>query len=115
MVQDAEVNAEADKKARILIESRNAAEAQLHEVKRDLADHGDNIDAAEKTAIEETVAKFEEIIKGDDADKIKEELQKLLETASPLLKKKMEEQEIKASPSAEDNVVDAQFTERKDS
>ena len=115
MVQDAEINAEADKKARTLIESRNAAEAQLHEVKRDLAEHGDNIDAVEKAAIEDTIAKFEEIIKGDDADKIKEELQKLLETASPLLKKKMEEQEIKASPSNEDNVVDAQFTERKDS
>jgi molecular chaperone DnaK len=113
MVQDAEINAEADKKARTLIESRNAAEAQLHEVKRDLAEHGDNIDAVEKAAIEDTIAKFEEIIKGDDADKIKEELQKLLETASPLLKKKMEEQEVAASPSSE-TVVDAEFTEKKD-
>jgi molecular chaperone DnaK len=113
MVQDAEINAEADKKARTLIESRNAAEAQLHEVKRDLAEHGDNIDAGEKAAIEDTITKFEEIIKGDDADKIKEELQKLLETASPLLKKKMEEQEVAASPSSE-TVVDAEFTEKKD-
>jgi molecular chaperone DnaK len=113
MVQDAEANAEADKKARILIESRNAAEAQLHEVKRDLAEHGDKIDAGEKASIEETIAKFEEIIKGDDTDKIKEELQKLLEAASPLLKKKMEEQEVAASPSGE-TVVDAEFTEKKD-
>jgi molecular chaperone DnaK len=113
MVQDAEANAEADKKARILIESRNAAEAQLHEVKRDLAEHGDKIDASEKASIEETIAKFEEIIKGDDTDKIKEELQKLLEAASPLLKKKMEEQEVAASPAGE-TVVDAEFTEKKD-
>ena len=113
MVQDAEANAEADKKARILIESRNAAEAQLHEVKRDLAEHGDKIDAGEKASIEETIAKFEEIIKGDDTDKIKEELQKLLEAASPLLKKKMEEQEVAASPAGE-TVVDAEFTEKKD-
>jgi molecular chaperone DnaK len=113
MVQDAEANAEADKKQRILIESRNAAEAQLHEVKRDLAEHGDKIDDSEKASIEETIAKFEEIIKGDDTDKIKEELQKLLEAASPLLKKKMEEQEVAASPSGE-TVVDAEFTEKKD-
>jgi molecular chaperone DnaK len=113
MIQEAEANAEADKKQRILIESRNAAEAQLHEVKRDLADHGDKIDAGEKANIEDTIAKFEEIIKGDDTDKIKEELQKLLETASPLLKKKMEEQEVAASPSGE-TVVDAEFTEKKD-
>jgi molecular chaperone DnaK len=113
MVQDAEANAEADKKQRILIESRNAAEAQLHEVKRDLAEHGDKIDAGEKASIEDTIAKFEEIIKGDDTDKIKEELQKLLEAASPLLKKKMEEQEVAASPSGE-TVVDAEFTEKKD-
>jgi molecular chaperone DnaK len=113
MVQDAEANAEADKKQRALIESRNTAEAQLHEVKRDLAEHGDKIDAAEKTSIEDTIAKFEEIIKGDDAEKIKEELQKLLEAASPLLKKKMEEQEVAASPTGE-TVVDAEFTEKKD-
>jgi molecular chaperone DnaK len=113
MVQDAEANAEADKKQRALIESRNTAEAQLHEVKRDLAEHGDKIDSAEKTSIEDTIAKFEEIIKGDDAEKIKEELQKLLEAASPLLKKKMEEQEVAASPTGE-TVVDAEFTEKKD-
>lgn len=114
MVQEAEANAEADKKARTLIEQRNTAEAQLHEIKKDLKEHGDKIDASEKATIEDTITKFEEIIKGDDADKIKEELQKLLETASPLLKKKMEEQEVKASPSGDDNVVDAEFTERKD-
>jgi molecular chaperone DnaK len=114
MVQEAEANAEADKKVRTLIEQRNTAESQLHEIKKDLKDHGDKIDASEKTTIEETIVKFEEIIKGDDADKIKEELQKLLETASPLLKKKMEEQEVKASPTGDDNVVNAEFTERKD-
>jgi len=36
MVQDAEANAEADQKARGLIEARNQAEAQIHNVKKDM-------------------------------------------------------------------------------
>ena len=112
MVQEAEANAEADKKARTLIEARNTAEAQIHEVKKDLKEHGDKIDAVEKAKIEETIAEFEKIIQGDDHEKIKEELTKLLEVSSPLLKKKMDEQEVKASP--DENIVNAEFTERKD-
>ena len=114
MVKDAEINAEADKKARTLIESRNQAEAQLHTVKKDLAEHGDKIDPAKKVEIEEVITKFEEIIKGNDADTIKEELNKLMETTAPLMQKKMEAEQAQAQSGSDDNVVDATFTEKKD-
>ena len=115
MIREAEENAEADKKARILIESRNQAEAQLHTVKKDLAEHGDKIDPTEKSKIEEVIKQFEEIIKGDDADKIKEELNQLLSATAPLMQKKMEAEQTKDQGSSpDDNVVDAEFTEKKD-
>ena len=117
MIDEAEANAEADKKQRTLIESRNQAEAQIHEVKKDLADHGDKIDPAEKEKIEEVIKQFEEIIKGDDADKIKEEVQKLYEAVAPLMTKKAEaEQADQAAKSAspDGEVVDAEFTETKE-
>ena len=113
MIREAEANAEADKKARTLIESRNQAEAQLHEVKKDLADHGDKIDPSEKTKIEDVIKQFEEIIKGDDADKIKEELNNLMSSTAPLMQKKMETEQAQASTGSDDNVVDATFTEKK--
>jgi molecular chaperone DnaK len=112
MIQEAELNAEADKKARTLIEQRNTAEAQLHEVKKDLVDHGDKITADEKAKIEEVIAQFEEIIKGDDAEKIKEQLNDLLASSAPLMQKKMEAD--RPAPDGGDNVVDAQFEEKKD-
>jgi molecular chaperone DnaK len=115
MIQDAEANAEADKKAKTLIESRNQAEAQVHEVKKDLSDHGDKIDPSEKEKIENIIKEFEEIIKGDDAEKIKEEINKLLESSAPLMQKKMEaEKASQETPASDDNVVDATFTEKKD-
>ena len=115
MVQEAEANAEADKKARTLIESRNQAEAQLHEVKKDLEEHGDKIDPSEKSKIEDVIKQFEDIIKGDDAEKIKEELTKLYEATAPLANKKMEAQQAQAQPGSDgETVVDAEFTERKD-
>ena len=115
MVQDAELNAEADKKARALIEQRNQAEAQLHTVKKDLAEHGDKIDPTEKAKIDEVIKQFEEIIKGDDAEKIKEELNNLMSASAPLMQKKMEAEQAQAQGGTQDdNVVDAEFTEKKD-
>lgn len=112
MVRDAEANAEADKKQRALIEARNGAEAQLHNLRKDLAEHGDKITAEEKTAIEEAITTVEETVKGDDAEKITETLTKLWESMSPLLTKKQEAEQSKAQDAA-DGVVDAEVSEKK--
>ena len=114
MIREAEANADADKKARELIEQRNQAEAQLHTVKKDLAEHGDKIDPTEKSKIDDIISQFEEIIKGDDAEKIKQQLNELMSASAPLMQKKMETEQAQAqSGSQNDNVVDAEFTEKK--
>ena len=110
MVQDAEANAEADKKQRAIIEARNGAEGQIHNVKKDLADHGDKITAEEKTKIEEGITAVEEAAKGDDADKITEAASKLWEATSPLMQKKAEAEQAKEKDKT-DGVVDAEVTE----
>jgi molecular chaperone DnaK len=112
MIKEAEENAEADKKQRVLIEARNGAEGQLHNLRKDLADHGDKITTEEKAAIEEAVSKVEEATKGDDAEKINVTLTKLWETMKPLLDKKAEAEQQKAKD-AEDGVVDAEVKEAK--
>jgi molecular chaperone DnaK len=43
MIREAEENAEADKKARELIETRNSAEATIHQVKKDLEEFKDEL------------------------------------------------------------------------
>jgi molecular chaperone DnaK len=116
MIKDAELNAEADKKARELIDARNSAEAQVHEVKKDLEEFRAELTEAEITEIETVLAAVETATKGDDAEKIKEELNKVFPAMKTLLdKKQAKEQAAQAQPTqpGPDDVVDASFTEKK--
>ena len=120
MVRDAEANAEADKKARALIETRNSAEAQIDAVEKDLKEYGDKIKPEEKEEVENVIKAVQEAMKGDDADKITEELNKFQPALKALLEVKTAEEQAKAQADAgseaqaEDDVVDAEFTETKD-
>ena len=56
MVKEAAANAEADKKRKELVEAKNQADALVHQTEKTLAEHGDKVGAAEKSAIESAVA-----------------------------------------------------------
>jgi molecular chaperone DnaK len=115
MIREAEQNAEADKKTRSLIDTRNSAEAQLHEVRKDLSEHGDKITEEQKAEIESVVKAVEEAAKGEDAEKITEELNKVYPAMKALLDAKQAAEQANAQPDAkQDDVVDATFTEKKD-
>jgi molecular chaperone DnaK len=116
MIKEAEENAEADKKARSLIEARNSAESQIHQVKKDLADHGDKITAEQKAEIESVITAVEEAAKGNDAEKITEELNKVYPAMKALLDAKTasEQAAAGAETAPQEDVVDATFTEKKD-
>jgi len=116
MIREAEANAESDKKARDLIEAKNQAESTVHEVKRDMEEFKDTLTDTEKSEIETAVAAVEEAAKGDDADKIKSELEKVYPAMKILLEKKTAKEQAsqqQAPQSQEDNVVDATYTETK--
>ena len=84
MVQDAEANAEVDKKAREVVEAKNVADAQLHDVRKDLKEYGDKITEEQKSKIEEAITAVEDAIKTEDAEKIKDSVTKLFEPLSAL-------------------------------
>ena len=116
MIKDAELNAEADKKARELIDTRNSAEAQVHEVKKDLEEFRAELTEAEITEIETVITSVETAAKGDDAEKIKEELNKVFPAMKTLLDKKQAKEQAAQTPPTQpeaDDVVDASFTEKK--
>jgi molecular chaperone DnaK len=117
MILDAEANAEADKKAKELIEARNSAESQIYEVEKDLKDYGDKLTAEQKSELETVISSVKESVKGDDAEKIREELNKVYPAMKALLDIKTTEEQAKAqgdNSQPEENVVDATFTEKKD-
>jgi len=66
MVKDAEAHAEEDAEQRKKVEIRNQADALLYNTERMLKENGDKVDDAGKAAIEGTLEKLREALKGDD-------------------------------------------------
>ena len=116
MIRDAEENADADKKQRELIETRNSAESQMHEVKKDLEEFRSEMTEQEITELETVIKAVEEACKGDDKEKITEELNKVYPAMKTLLDKKQAKEQAAAgaAESPQEDVVDATFTEKKD-
>ena len=119
MVVEAEQNADADKKTRELIDTRNQAEATVHEIEKDLEEFKDQLTTEEVEEIQAAITAVEIAKQGDDADKIKAELEKVFPAMKTLLEKKQAKEQAAQAPQpeakADDNVVDATFTETKPS
>ncbi len=124
LVRDAQAHTEDDKKRRKAAEAKNQADTLLYQTEKNLKEHGDKIDAADKTKIEEAVASLKKAMEGNDPEAIESATQTLT-TASHKL---AEEMYKKASASAaagagttggespngaktDEKVVDAEFEE----
>jgi len=70
MVKDAEAHAAEDKKRKALVEARNNAEALIHNAEKQLAEAGDKVAAADKSAVEAAVADLKTVKDGEDAEAI---------------------------------------------
>ena len=126
MVKDAEAHAEEDRQALELVNARNAAEALVHSVKKSLAEHGDKLDAGEKSKIEAAIADAESAIKdGKDKATIEAKTNALSEASHKLAEKMYAQEQQQAQGGAagaqgssskadDDNVVDAEFEEVKE-
>jgi molecular chaperone DnaK len=115
MIQEAEVNAESDKKQRELIEARNSAEAQMHEVKKDLEEFRAELTETEIADIEKVIADVDAARRGEDVAAIKAELEKAVPAMAVLLQKRQakEQPQTQTQDAPADDVVDATFTETK--
>jgi molecular chaperone DnaK len=111
MVQDAEDNAEADKKARELIEARNSAESALNEFRSDFNKYKDAVTNEERAQAETALKAVEDAIAGDDVTAIQESMAKLYEAIAPIAKAKNNAEEAEKKQSQEPNVVDAEVKE----
>ena len=119
MVADAEAHAEDDRRIAELATARNQAEALVHSTRKSLEEHGDKVDAETKAAIEAAVTELETASKGDDKAEIDAKTEALATAAQKLgeaIYADMQAQQggqAEAQPSADDNVVDADFKEVK--
>ena len=121
MVKDAEQFATEDKKRRETAEARNQADGLVHSTERQLAEHGDKVDAETKSSIEAAIAETKEALGGEDADTITAKAQALAQVSMKLGEAVYAAEQAKADAPAEaeaapaEDVVDADFTEVDDS
>jgi molecular chaperone DnaK len=129
MVQDAEAHAEDDHKARELVDARNQCDAMVHSIKKSLAEHGDKIDAEEKSKIEAALKDAEDVLKDGDKAAIEAKTEALAKASQKLGEKIYGDAQGAAGAGGgaagggsggaegkkdDGDVVDAEFTEVKD-
>ena len=122
MVKEAEANAEADKQRRESVEARNHAESLVHQVEKNLKDHGDKLGAQEKGEAESAMAAVKSALEGQDLEAIKSSSERLSQAAMKIgeamykAEAASQQQAGGAGPEAgpgatDEKVVDAEFEE----
>ena len=128
MIQDAEANAAEDEKFANLAQVRNEADGRIHAVQKALKDAEDKVTEDEKSSVETAISELEAAAKEDDHEEIKAKLEALDNAFLPVSQKIYADAGASAegmdpnqfqqgadnageSNQADDDVVDAEFTE----
>ena len=126
MVQDAEANAEADKKFEELVAARNTADGMVHAARKTLEEAGEHATDDERAAIEAAITEVEGTIQGDDAAAMEAATTKLTEATGGVAQKMYAAQQAEGAAAGDESaeaqseeadqgdVVDAEFEEVKD-
>lgn len=77
MVQEAESNAEEDRKERERVDTRNAADSMVYQTERQLNELGDKISADVKQKVESKVQELRDAINADDVEAMKQRQEEL--------------------------------------
>jgi molecular chaperone DnaK len=133
MMQDAEVNATADKARKEKIEAKNHADSAVYETEKSLREHGDKVDSSTKSSIEDELKKVKELMAKEEssAEDLKSATEKLMQASMKLGEaiykasqessatssanaKSADESEAQENKQDDGKVVDAEYEEVKD-
>ena len=126
MVKESEVNAEADRERKALIEAKNLADNLVYQSEKTLRDLSDKVDPTLKAEVEAQVAEVKKALEADDKSRIVDTSEALQQTLTKLGQAAYQQAEPQTAPggstpgaangshgkSAEDeNVVEGEFSE----
>ena len=121
MVNDAEANKAEDHKRFELAQSRNVADASIHQVRKTLKDLGEKVEAEDRMACEDGIKQVEEAIRGEDKAATDAAVERLMTAAQKIGEKlnaqaQAQAQQAQAEPQdakkADDDVVDVDAKEK---
>ena len=84
MVNDAEANAESDRKAREAAEARNEGDQLAYQMEKALAEHGDKVSESDRTAITGKIEALRSVLENGDAQAIRERIDELNQASHAL-------------------------------
>jgi len=116
MIKEAEANEADDKKQVALIQARNQADALVHEIRKDLDEVSSSFNGTQIDDINNAIKEVETAVKGDDAQDIEKKVTALMTATQAIQEAKAKTQsepQESAKPANNDNVVDADFTEKQ--
>ncbi|MDD3574316.1 molecular chaperone DnaK [Methanospirillum sp.] len=123
MVDDAKKYEEEDNKKKQEIEVRNNADMAVFSAEKLLKESEENIEEEDRTNIQEHIEKMKTALEGTDSEAIQKQMEELTEAVfkvtTKIYQKVQAEQaaqkgEGDTSSDSDDNVVDADFTEKKE-
>jgi molecular chaperone DnaK len=123
MVDDAKKYEEEDNKKKQEIEVRNNADMAIFSAEKLLKESEENIEEEDKTNIRDHIEKMKTALEGTDSEAIQKQMEELTEAVfkvtTKIYQKVQSEQAARkeegdTSSDSDDNVVDADFTEKKE-
>lgn len=128
MVQEAEANADEDKQRRELVDAKNNADSMAHSAEKSLTEYGDQVDEADRTAIQTAITELREAMEGEDLEALTAKTEALTQVSMKLGEAMYKAQQAEAEAAGggdadagadaggdqkkdDDTVVDADFEE----
>jgi molecular chaperone DnaK len=84
MVNEAEANADEDRKAREIAQARNEGDQLAYSMEKALADYGDKIDSSDREAVTQAIAALRSALDSGSADQIREKMDALNQASHKL-------------------------------
>ena len=100
MVKDAEAHASEDEKRKESIEAKNKADNMIYSTEQNLKEHGDKLDASDKSSIESAIEDLKKAVENEDAEDINSKIEILTQASMKMGEAIYKSQQQEASDTA---------------
>lgn len=118
MIKDAEANAADDRRRREEVEVRNQADSLVYSTEKTLKEHGEKVDEATRTSIDEALTALRESLNGEDIEAVKAAMETLGQHSQVLAEAIYQAAQTTdsetASEGGDDDVIDAEIVDDSD-
>ncbi len=117
MIKDAEANAADDRRRREEVELKNQADSLVYSTDKTLKEHGEKVDEATRTSIDEALTGLRDALNGDDIDVVKTAMETLSQRSQVLAEaiyQAAQDTPDEAPTGGDDDVIDAEIVDDAD-